>query len=91
MHFEDYTPLKSLGGRSPYQVVTGLIPRLPRVLLAEGPLGVLSPNEYVDRLTRYLKSCYDDIQRHQREIREDEEAAGSSQEVCRPSSMSEIS
>ena len=70
------TPLKSLGGRSPYQVVTGLIPRLPRALLAEGPLGVLSPNEYVDRLTRYLKSCYDDIQRHQREIREDEEAAG---------------
>jgi len=70
------TPLKSLGGRSPYQVVTGLLPRLSRVLLANGPLGIASASEYVERLLRYLKSCCDDIYRRQQEVREDEEAAG---------------
>jgi len=30
----------------------------------------------VEQLLRYLKSCYDDIQRRQREVREEEELAG---------------
>ena len=50
-----------------------MIPRLPRALVAEGPLGVVSTSDYVERLLRNLKSCYDDIQRRQREVREEEE------------------
>ena len=67
------TPLKSLGGRSPYHVVTGLNPRLPRAVMISGASGVLSADDYVDKLMSYLKTAYDDIYRKQNDAREEHE------------------
>ena len=43
-------PLKSLGGGSPYEVVTGLKPRLPRALDVAQVIESVDVNEYVRRL-----------------------------------------
>jgi hypothetical protein len=67
------TPLQSLGGRSPYQVVTGLIPRLPRAVMADQASGAVSVDEYADRLVSYLQSAYKDIYRRQAGDREEQE------------------
>ena len=68
------TPLQSLGGRSPYQVVTGLIPRLPRAVMAGQASGAVSVDEYADRLVGYLQSAYKDIYRRQAGDREEQES-----------------
>jgi len=52
------TPLESLGGRSPYQVVTGLVPKMPRAVLQQHgtiPVGI---DEYMSRVSKYLKDTY---------------------------------
>ena len=67
------TPLQSLGGRSPYQVVTGLIPRLPRAVMADQASGAVSVDDYADRLVSYLQSAYKDIYRRQAGDREEQE------------------
>ena len=42
-------PLASLGGRSPYDVVTGMKPRMPAALTPGHPVQYLDVNEYVGR------------------------------------------
>ena len=48
-------PLASLGGRSPYEVVTGLKPRMPAALTPGHPVQYLEINEYVGRLQQYFQ------------------------------------
>ena len=65
------TPHRSLGGRSPYQVVTGLIPKLPRAMMADARTGAVSIDEYADKLVSYLQQAYNDVYRRQSSDRED--------------------
>ena len=51
-------PLKSLGGRSPYEVVTGLRPKLPIALLTKFPVQEISVDTYAERLVGYVKSMW---------------------------------
>ena len=64
------TPLESLGGRSPYQTVTGLQPRLPRLMSCSGPVLAVGVSEYVDNLVSYLKTTYKAVQQTQKGMRE---------------------
>ena len=67
------TPLKSLGGRSPYQVVTGIRPVLPRSLTQGQLVATMSVNDYVDNLVGYLRTCHREVrwvQNEQREVQE---------------------
>ena len=52
------TPLESLGGRSAHLVVTGLAPRLPRIMSCSGVVLLIGASEYVDKLMKYLKETY---------------------------------
>ncbi len=51
-------PLKSLGNRSPYEVVTGLRPKLPSTLLARFPVQEVDVDTYAAQLIDYLKVTY---------------------------------
>ena len=51
------SPMAVLGGRCPYEVVTGLKPRLPAKLVGPGPVVAVEVNEYVERLREYLKGA----------------------------------
>ncbi len=44
------TPLKVLGDRSPHQVVTGLLPKLPSALIASGPTEAQPLEKYMEKL-----------------------------------------
>ena len=44
------TPMKVLGGRSPYEVVTGLKSRLPAALDARAQVEFVTMDEYASRL-----------------------------------------
>ena len=57
------TPMKALGGRSPYEVVTGIRPAMPASMKASGPVNRLTVDEYCERLLRYLQETYQSIQR----------------------------
>ncbi len=48
--------MKSLRGRSPYEVDTGLRPKRPVALLTEFPVPEISVDTYEERLIGYLKS-----------------------------------
>ena len=67
-------PMPALGGRSPYQVVTGLQPRLPRVVSTQVPIVKAGVSEYVEDLLGYLRETYQSVVRHQRDLREEDEA-----------------
>jgi len=66
-------PLKSLGGRSPFEVVTGLRPRLPAALNSAIPVGHVSISEYVGKLRDYFRESHAEIQRVQQAAVEDRE------------------
>ena len=51
-------PLKSLGNRSPYEVVTGLRPNLPSALTARFAVQAMDVDEYAKGLIECLKSVY---------------------------------
>ena len=71
-------PMEVLGGRTPYQVVMGFNPTMPRMVTSEIPVQTVTVSEYSDSLQEYFRECYTDIQRIQREVLEDraEEAPG---------------
>jgi hypothetical protein len=71
-------PMPALGGRSPYQVVTGLQPRLPRVVTTDVALMRSGVSNYVDDLLGYLRETYQSVVRHQRDLREQEETESKS-------------
>jgi hypothetical protein len=66
-------PLKALGGRSPFEVVTGLRPRLPAALNSAIPVGHVSISEYVGKLRDYFRESHSEIQRVQQAAVEDRE------------------
>jgi hypothetical protein len=51
-------PLKALGGRSPYEVVTGIRPKLPAAMVATFPVQEASVDEYGEMLIGYLRTTY---------------------------------
>ena len=52
-----------LGGRSPYEVVTGLKPRLPRTALGALPVEMRTVNSYVTDLMTHLREVHATVQR----------------------------
>ena len=63
-------PLKALNGRSPYEVVTGLKPKLPTALDPGLSVEHLSVDDYCKRLREFFDSCYKDVQKAQLEVAE---------------------
>ena len=70
--------MKVLGGRSPYEVVYGIKPKLPAALDPSQTVENISVGEYVERLGKYFTESYADILRLQPEYAEanQEEAPG---------------
>ena len=58
-------PMQVLGKRSPYEVVTGLRPRLPTALDMSSTVQDITVDEYSQLLTSYFKSAYREIERIQ--------------------------
>ena len=56
-------PMACLGGRSPYEVVTGLKPRLPRTALGALPVELRTVNSYVNDLMTHLREVHATVQR----------------------------
>ena len=48
-------PMKALGGRSPYEVVTGMRPKLPSSMLVRHPVQDMTVDEYAESLVEYLR------------------------------------
>jgi len=51
-------PLKALGNRSPYEVVTGLRPKLPTAMVARFPVQEITVDLYAEQLIAYLRTMY---------------------------------
>ena len=60
-------PMKALGGRCPYEVVTGLRPRLPAGLVGVAPVTHRSVDDYVSKLGVYLRGAHASVERATRE------------------------
>ena len=56
-------PMAALGGRSPYEVVTGLKPRFPRSILGAVPVSARTVDVYVKDLMEQLKEVHASVQR----------------------------
>ena len=56
-------PMACLGGRSPYEVVTGLKPRFPRALIGAFPVEDRSVDAYVKALIESLREVHSSVQR----------------------------
>jgi hypothetical protein len=61
------SPMAVLGGRCPYEIVTGLRPRLPAGLFGAGPARHMAVPEYAERLREYLRGAHAAVQRAQAE------------------------
>ena len=68
-------PMACLGGRSPYEVVTGLKPRFPRSILGGVPVEERSVDGYVKDLMEHLKEVHSSVQRTTLETIERDEAS----------------
>ena len=56
-------PMACLGGRSPYEVVTGLKPRFPQSLRSGIPVALETVDKYVADLVEHLKEVHASVQR----------------------------
>ena len=65
------SPMKALGGRTPYEVVTGLKPRLPSGLDMAQPVRRATVGDYAERLRQYFAETYASVRRVQAEAREE--------------------
>ena len=59
------SPMAVLGGRSPYEVVTGIRPKLPAALDMASSVQAISVDEYSISLVKCFQEMYADIQRAQ--------------------------
>ena len=59
-----------LGGRSPFEVVTGMKPTMPATLKAQLPVGGIGVDDYVRGLVECLQETYTSVQEAQKEIQE---------------------
>ena len=67
-------PMACLGGRSPYEVVTGLKPRFPRTILTALPVEARSVEKYVTDLLAHLREVHSSLQRTTLETVEKDES-----------------
>jgi len=67
-------PMAALGGRLPYEVVTGLKPRFPRSILGAVPVMERTVDGYVKDLMEHLKEVHSSVQRTTLEAIERDEA-----------------
>ena len=67
------SPMAVLGGKSPYEVVTGLVPKMPIAALATQPVKSLDVGEYVKKLREYMVSTYKTVMQVQSETLEADE------------------
>ena len=68
-------PMACLGGRSPYEVVTGLKPRLPRSIVGAVPVEMTTVDAYVKDLMEHLREVHTSVQRTTLETIEKDEAS----------------
>jgi hypothetical protein len=68
-------PMAALGGRSPYEVVTGLKPRFPRTLLGSVPVEERTVDAYVKDLLEHLQEVHASVQRTTLETIQRDEAS----------------
>ena len=68
-------PMACLGGRSPYEVVTGLKPRFPRSAIGAMPVEERTVDAYVRDLIESLKEVHSSVQRTTLEAVERDEAS----------------
>jgi len=59
------SPMADLGNRCPYEVITGIKPRLPTAMLTEHPREHVPVTQYVQDLVRYMQETYRSVQRLQ--------------------------
>ena len=57
------SPMKDLEWRTPYEVVTGMKPKLPVAMVTEGPREFLPVGTYVEQLRSYMTDTYSAIDR----------------------------
>ena len=69
-------PLKALGGRSPYEVVTGLRPKYPESLRAGHMVESLDVDTYANRCQIFFKETYAEVDRIRADAAEDIEGSG---------------
>ena len=81
--------MKSLGGRSPYEVVTGIRPKLPSSLVTQHFVEALTVDEYAQNLIRYLKDMYQRLMQRFQDARDqnEESAAGASSLELHPGDL----
>ena len=53
--------LKALGGRSPYEVITGMQPTLPATLAGKLPVMSIPVDSYVAQLRQHLDQTYAEV------------------------------
>ena len=71
------SPMSALGGRSPYEVVTGLKPRMPRSMTGAIPVAEVSTETYVKKLLETQKHVREVLQKEAlAEIEKDETTMG---------------
>ena len=61
-------PMAVLGNRSPYEIVTGIKPKLLGAMLGELPRKSVSVGKYVTRLQEYMRGTYRLVQRQQEAV-----------------------
>ena len=59
------SPMADLGNRSPYEVVTGLKPKMPVAMVAKSGRGFLPVTEYTVQLQAYMRDTYQAVKRLQ--------------------------
>ena len=59
------SPMADLGNRSPYEVVTGLKPKMPAAMVAERDREFIPVTDYVIGLQQYMRDTYRTVQRLQ--------------------------
>ena len=67
--------MKELEWRTPYEVVTGIKPKLPVAMVTEGPREFLPVGTYMEKLRSYLSDTYSAICRLKTEALEQDEGA----------------
>ena len=69
------SPTGVLGGRTPFEVVTGLKPKYPASFLGGQRVEEMEVGEYVTKLQEYMTETYKSVERTQKEIQESLEGA----------------
>ena len=79
------TRKESLGGMSPYQVITGMVPRSPLASWLKLPSkDRVTPQEYVDELLQATEQIYETVQKAQQQRAEENQAKAMKGHILAP-------